>query len=419
MRKYVVLFLLLVFLVPLQPASAADQARFDFSFPQMTDVNVALVSLANQMGIKLVTTGNVKGNIMLSLPNTTFDEALEYMAKSCNFNYVIENDTVIISPADTYVQSEVIKISNMPLNVAKDELATIVPEKQIVINRENSSISINGSYSQLAIAKKKIAKLDFPVDQIKIEALMVEVNRSDARSIGINYTLPSYDSSVKPWSPAWTAVGDLEKTITNGRVLASPVILTYNGRESTLKMGDKVPYITVNNGSDNYRSTSVNWQDIGIEMTVTPYINDGNYIMMELNPKVSSITGWVSNGDSKAPQIANREAKTTARTLDGEAIVISGLMRSEETENLKGLPGLMNLPILGKLFQSKTKSKSQSEVLIVLKPSIIRLSKADSAPEQPANPVVTPAVPHNDTVEQAHVNTLPSVPEAKEGTWTL
>ncbi len=388
MRILLNLFMaILLMLQPLPAEAHKEQERFDFTITQITDVNSVLVSLADIVGAKLVTSGEVKGSTMLTLPDTTFEEALDYLAKSCNFNYSIENDTVIVSPSDIYMPNESIRIQHYPLDsdTIKKELSTIVPEDKIFINRENSTVSISGSLSQISAARKKIAVIDQQVPQIRIQAIMLEINRSDAKDLGVSYELPNYDSTIEPWKPAWKATPNLNRIISNGTVLARPLVITYSGREASLTMGDRIPYMEVNNGTDGYRSTNVKYEDVGVFLTTTPFINAEDYVTMNLQPTVSSITGWITNGDTKAPQIAKREAKTIARVKSGQTIVISGLMRTEDVETLVGIPGLMKLPVLGKFFQSKNTQKNKTEVLILVTPTILR----DEEPA-PAKPAVDP-----------------------------
>ena len=117
---------------------------------------------------------------------------------------------------------------------------------------------------------------------------------------------------------------------------------------------------------------TVDYKDVGTKLAITPAIDESSgEITMKIKAEVSNIVKWVTTGLTTAPEIATRQATTSAHLRSGQSFVIGGLMSVTELDNLSGIPGLMDLPILGALFRYHSKSKSYAEVYIMLTPYIV------------------------------------------------
>lgn len=153
--------------------------------------------------------------------------------------------------------------------------------------------------------------------------------------------------------------GAHEETLSNGKVLARPNVTTFDGRQAKIMMGDKVPVFTSSSDStdtDADTTMTVEYKDVGIQLDVLPRINeeDKETITMVIKPSVSTITEWVESGNNKAPQISERSAETTIRVKSGETILLGGLLKEEEIKNIKQIPILAKIPLLGELFKSRS-----------------------------------------------------------------
>ena len=144
-----------------------------------------------------------------------------------------------------------------------------------------------------------------------------------------------------------------------------------NGQEGTVNFGDKVPVLTTTTTSSSTEVT-VDYKDVGTTLKVTPVIDKKtNEVSMKIDAEISNISSWVTSGSTKAPQISVRHATTSAHLKSGQSFVIGGLMNVNELDNLSGIPGLMNLPILGKLFSYHSVTKTYDEIYIMITPYII------------------------------------------------
>ena len=144
-----------------------------------------------------------------------------------------------------------------------------------------------------------------------------------------------------------------------------------NGQEGNIFFGDNVPILS-STATTSSTNITVTYQQVGTKLVITPAINEeSGEIAMKINTEVSNIAQWMTNGGTRAPQIASRTATTSAHLHSGQSFVIGGLMSESELDNLSGIPGLMDLPILGKLFSYHSKSKSYAEIYIMITPYLV------------------------------------------------
>ena len=210
-------------------------------------------------------------------------------------------------------------------------------------------------------------------------AQLIEVSHGKDRNLGLTYTLPTYTHEAGeafgetpihhalPFSITVTA----NREISNGNVIARPMILMLNGEKGSVSFGDSVP-VMGSTSTNSATTVTVEYRDVGTNLNVTPLINKNTgEIGLNLEIEVSNITGWRTSGGTTAPQISTRKATTSTHLKSGESFVIGGLMSKRELNSLSGIPGLMNLPILGSLFRYHSKSKSYSEVYIMITPYIV------------------------------------------------
>jgi type IV pilus assembly protein PilQ len=423
MKRITILLLLLLFITT---GAYAEEEHYNFEFAKGTTLNTALYSIAYRGGREIVVNIDADKLVTMNLYQKSVDEAMDLLSKAYNFNWAIDNNTILITPADSNTQMKRFTLKNADLKLVKEELLSFVPENKLRINPEYNSISVDGTPAMLQKVKNTIAQLDAPVEQIFIMAQMIEITRTDSLKLGFEYTLPGYDNSVQPFRAQFTVTSNGLKSIDNGRILARPAITTFNGQEASLLMGDQVPVIQSSTANNGTTDSSVTFQDVGAKLKVTPYVNDkeNKIITLNLEPSFSTVAKWITSGSVTAPQISTRQAKTKVRVKSGESIVIGGLMRQSDIESLKGIPGLMKLPILGKLFQSREKSKEQSEVFFVVTPYLLddsttletlqKMVKDDKKPDKkPDTPIETPKAATETVTVEEPVSVPPTPPIAE------
>lgn len=168
----------------------------------------------------------------------------------------------------------------------------------------------------------------------------------------------------------WGAILQAVTTNSNSNILATPSIMTLDNEEAQFLVGQSVPTITgstTGSNNDNPFQT-VQREDIGIKLKVTPQINEGNGVQMVIEQEVSSISGATSVDIT----INKRELKTVVMADDGETIVLGGLIDEDVQESVSKVPILGDIPVLGHLFKSTSTSRQKRNLMVFLRPRIVR-----------------------------------------------
>ena len=211
---------------------------------------------------------------------------------------------------------------------------------------------------------------------------MVEIQHGKNNNLGFQYSLPTYSHTATSdgestlggaWLDKLTFSGAVtaSRELSKGKVIARPMVMMLNGQEGLVNFGERVPVMGTTSTS-TATQISVDYQDVGTKLKITPSINekDGE-ITLKIDTEVSNITKYITQGQTSAPQISSRQATTSAHLRSGQSFVIGGLMSATDLDNLSGIPGLMNLPILGELFKFHSRTKTYAEVYIMLTPYIV------------------------------------------------
>jgi len=262
--------------------------------------------------------------------------------------------------------------------------------------------------------EKVVEVMDQPVQQVMLEARIVEVSTDDLKVLGIDWDLlnrqgviivegqpstepgqaagsaPGSQPAKVPFLPIeeltrdWTrqakvfqATLDLLIRNGNGRLLANPRVATLNGREANMIVGQRIPYetqSTVFAGNAAAPTLSVQREEVGIKLRITPLINADGYITTTISPEVSSVIAFVGRNND-LPVVSTRQTSTTVRLKDGNSVIIGGLLSEETTHNVTKVPLLGDIPGLGLLFQHHRNSVSKKDLVIEVTPHIMPAQK--------------------------------------------
>ena len=283
-------------------------------------------------------------------------------------------------------------------------------EDRVVIDRERNAIVLYGTALEYERAKKILSELDVPLKQVAIEAKIMAIDKSATKDLGVEWAWSSipryadYNPTTTTTSNNTTTVTEsyytrhqdettgygvvqfgrvpnafvpyewyfgarLNALITNGkaRMLSKPNIMTVQGHEATINVGNSVPVPTTST-TDSTVTTSFVYRDAGIILRVMPRVNADGSITATIHTEVST-PQYVA--DLKAYRFSNRSADTTVTVRDGEPLVIGGLIGSDEEKSIRKIPFLGDLPILGALFKNVRRSKSDSELVIFLTAHVV------------------------------------------------
>jgi type II secretory pathway component GspD/PulD (secretin) len=159
----------------------------------------------------------------------------------------------------------------------------------------------------------------------------------------------------------------------NARVLAQPKLVTLNGKEASMLAGQRIPYLvsqTVFAGGAAAPTQTVQREEVGIKLSITPLINADGYITVRIRPEVSSVTSFRGTAND-LPVVSTRQAETTVRLKDGSSVIIGGLLSEERTTNRTKVPLLGDIPLLGALFRHENIVTSKRDLVIEVTPRLL------------------------------------------------
>jgi general secretion pathway protein D len=165
-------------------------------------------------------------------------------------------------------------------------------------------------------------------------------------------------------------------------VLANPRIRVKNREKARVHIGDRVPVITTTAAATGgFVSESVSYLDVGLKLEVEPQIYLEDEVGIKVGLEVSNIANVVkgNNNNTLAYQIGTRNASTTLRLRDGETQILAGLISDEDRRTANRVPGLGNLPVLGRLFSSTSDNATKTEIVLLITPRLVRtLARPDA-----------------------------------------
>ena len=157
-------------------------------------------------------------------------------------------------------------------------------------------------------------------------------------------------------------------------VLANPILVTSDNKAASISVTDEIPVASatmVTNSSTPVTSTSVEFRSVGVKLDILPKINSDNFVNMKIRQEISSKGSDVTTGSVTTASFNTREVNTEVVLKDNQVLVMGGLMRTDKSETVEGIPGLMDIPYIGKLFSSESITSKKTELMIFITPHII------------------------------------------------
>ncbi len=219
--------------------------------------------------------------------------------------------------------------------------------------------------------------LESPDDNTALAALAGGINSVGAPVFGVGRLGKQID---------FLSVLKLLQTTESTNILSTPSLLTTDNSEASILVGQQVPFVTgsysgantgtTTGGTNSFTSpfNTVNREDVGIKLQVTPHINEGDSMVLDIEQEISSVIGNTQNSPN-GPTTSKREIKTQILAGDGQTVVLGGLIEDQVNKGDQRVPVLGSIPVLGHLFRSQSATKRKTNLLIFLKPTIIRTNE--------------------------------------------
>ncbi len=310
--------------------------------------------------------------------------------------------------------------STTRLESVRGQLAKELAGQEVSLNIEGENVFLRGTVKDLVSADraeriaatlgKTVNLLNVVVPPVETQVLLkvrfANVDRAASTELGANFistgTLRT-DGRLTTGAfspPAVTELGSNQKfTLTDAlnvflfrpdlnlgatiralqskrllEILAEPNVLAINGRSASFLAGGEFPYPTLQGGGGGLGAVTIQFREFGVRINFLPKTTPRGTIRLQVTPEVSSLdyaNGLVFQGFT-IPGLSTRRVQTEIELENGQSFAIGGLLDNRVTENLSKIPGLGDIPLLGKLFRSRTLSKNNSELLVLVTPELVR-----------------------------------------------
>ncbi|HEY3655521.1 MAG TPA: secretin N-terminal domain-containing protein [Steroidobacteraceae bacterium] len=373
--------------------------------------------LARQTGINFILDKDVKSDAKTTIfvQEVPIEEAIDLvLSQNALARQILSSNMVMIYPNTPAKQKDyeeqIVHTFYLTNAVPKDVeslLKSMLGAKTLYVDERTNVVVMRDTPDAVRMAEKLVASVDVPEPEVLIEVEVLEIARSKLLNLGI--TPPgSFTASASSVAGAATTGGasglvlsDLShqnantiqvssvsltanalQTMSHTNTLASPRIRARNKEKAKILIGSRVPVITsstalLSNGTAN--SSSVQYLDVGLTLEVQPTVYQDGDVAIKVGLEVSSITDTKQIQGTLAYTIGTRNANTLLRMKDGETQVLAGLIQDSDTRSAAGIPGLSQIPIVGRLFGAHNSDREKSEIVLSITPHIIRTQARPAA----------------------------------------
>jgi len=380
--------------------------------------------IARQSGINFIFDKDVRLDVKATLftRNTPIADAVDMLLMTGQLSKKVVNaTTLLIYPDQPQKQKQyqelLVKsfyLGNADAKSTMAMLRTLIKSRDLYVDERLNLLVMRDTPEAIRLAEKIIAVQDLAEPEVMLDVEVLEVKRGRLLDLGVQYpnqfsllNLPPATSStivdgivtnttppasvltvesLKNIAASQIAISpvptvNFRKDDSDVNILANPRIRVKNREKAKIHIGDKVPVITSNTTSTGVISESVSYLDVGLKLDVEPSVLMRDDVQIKVGLEVSNIVREIRSGSGTLTyQIGTRNAGTTLRLKDGETQVLAGLISDEDRSTASRVPGLGDLPLLGRLFSNQRDERSKTEIVLLITPRVLR----SDATRQPA-----------------------------------
>lgn len=388
-----------------------------------TSLRNVFEAIARSTGINFVFDKDVRPDLKVTLfvRNTTVAEVMRLILITNQLERsVLSDNTVLIYPNTAAKQREYKEmitrtffLVNAEAKQVQNLIKTVVKTKDIYIDERINLIVMKDTADAVRLAEQLVESVDVAEPEVMLEVEVLEVSSNKLKELGLDFpdqigfgalrsqqqviqqsTAAGVTSNVvqlpgqeiAPGVVPLSDISDLTGYISNpglilnlrkqdgsANLLANPRIRVKNKEKAKVHIGEKLPVFTTTSTANVGVSASVTYLDVGLKLDVEPLIHLEDDVDIKMTLEVSSVVREVQGPQSSlAYQIGTRSTATSLRLKDGETQILAGLISDEERSSASRLPGLGDLPIIGKLFSSERNSTNKTEIVLLITPRIVR-----------------------------------------------
>lgn len=374
---------------------------------ELRDANIKVVfdALSRATGINFILDKDIKPDTKTTIfiKKLPIAEAIQMVLSSSGLQKKdLSETTALVYPSNLQKLKEYqdLIIRSFYLNNASAKqvsamLKTMLKTKDVFVDDRLNMLVIRDTPEAIRVAERLIAGNDLADPEVMLEIEVLEVAKNRLQELGIQYPnkfsvlggtagltlrqLNNISSSTVGVSP--NPALNIKKETGDVNILSNPRIRVKNNEKAKILVGDKVPIITTTSTANVGVSENVTYVDVGLKLDVEPRITLDDYVNIKVGLEVSSLgKETVTTNGASVFQIGTRNASTVLRLKDGETQVLAGLISQDERKNTSRIPGLGDIPLLGRLFSSQKDEKNKTEIVLVITPRVInniQLPKAE------------------------------------------
>ena len=354
--------------------------------------------------------------VSIDMRGQTLEEALNALSFTTrNFWRVTAQRTITVVPDTTAkrreYEEEIVRtfyLSNADLKETIDMLRIVVDARRLSSITATNAITIKDTPERITAAGKIIAAIDKARPEVIIDVELLEVNRTHLHEYGLQIASPGQpgiSGTADINRPGFTLkdlsnLTSADVLLTNlpslyyrllkndgaTRILANPQLRTSEGIPAQARFGERVPVPVTTfspiaaGGVQTQPITSFNYEPIGVNIDITPRMHHDDAVTLALKVDLSAISG---KGFGDLPTFGSRQINTVIRLKDGETNMLAGLIRDEERTSLATIPGLGDIPVIGRLFAYNHKETLETDIILTLTPHIVRVLNLTAEDLQP------------------------------------
>ena len=352
----------------------------------------------------------------VSVANGTLAEAVAVNPKEVLINGTAPGETSLIvwqSNDTRLVYDLTVRVNNAKLEATRQQIARDFPNDDISLSFENDTAFVRGTVKDVTAAERVVAiastlgkavnllRVEVPAvqPQILLRVRFANVDRTKNMQLGLNLFNTSFNQQLSLGTgpalfpdtsgripvaqavnllllrPDLNLVAEIQALQTKNllEMLAEPNLLTMSGEPASFLAGGEFPFPVIQPSSGG-SVVVIQWREYGVRLNFTPVVTPRGTIRLKVAPEVSALdyTNAVTLQGFTIPGLSSRKVATNVELESGQSFVIAGLLDNQTTEQLSKVPGISAIPVLGKLFQSKTISKNNSELLVIITPEVVR-----------------------------------------------
>jgi pilus assembly protein CpaC len=401
---------------PITPSTAGQtQAQTQSPDAQGANGNGPVAKLVVTVGKSLIIDSPLDIR-RLSVANGDLAEAVAVNPKEVLINGKMAGETSLIvwqQNGARLIYDLTVRMSNAKLDAVRQQIAKDFPNEEINVTFENDTAFVRGTVHDLTAAERVISiaatlgktvnllRVDVPPveQQVVLRVKFANVDRSQSQQLGASFFSGAFNQQTHLGTGA-PITTDAGKTFNLGNavniflqrpdinlaaaitalqshraleMLAEPNLLAISGQQASFLAGGEFPFPIVQPSSGG-TAISIMWREYGVRLNFTPQVTPRGTIRLKVAPEVSSLdyTNAVTVQGVTIPGLSSRRVQTEVELESNQSFVIAGLLDNQTSESLSKVPGIGNIPVLGKLFQSKQINRNNSELLVIITPEVVR-----------------------------------------------